>query len=602
VISAFIVPKTFDPEPTPTATPFPTPITPFEEPTPAPSGTGDLQPYFGNGQPVRVRNPQGGPFVEKSDLVVDFFVTNAGGGTITGDYFIDLYIDDSIAQRYNGIDIQPDHFIFIEGGTGLLDVFQLEPGEHEVKLVIDPANLVPELSDGDNTHSTNFTWDGPAIPAPLPTDRLPNLSLTGGLTGITAAPFEGASISGGLSTKGVTYFSFSVLNDSPISITHDFNLSVMFDDVLVHNAHYTGLIGGEYISLEWADLTSAVHVTPGEHTVKLVADPDGAITESDESDNTAEITLIWGTGDPIPAPADAVSLGAPIREVQVLTNLTGATPYGWDAAISERSVSEGLGIGNDGDIWASADTTISFAIRNSSRVNSADSGSFSAQIYLNDELIETINLEPGNDAGDFWTQSVVIPAGSVDPGEHLLKLVLDSEDDILEANEEDNSLGRWFEFLPGEADSSSPPAFGFTDEQLSELLAPLTESAFTDQVIAIVGSGFDLPEWSSDIENIGRAGYYLLTNRDLEAERVVMHLLPHDQFIAASFSTCMDDFFLLPDPTYITTYDACTSFRGEIGFQVPLERQGARLRRSWRIAYQDARRVLPRAGSCASGS
>jgi hypothetical protein len=435
VISAFNVSETFDREPTPTATPFPTPITPFEEPTPVPPGTGDLKPYFGSGQPVRVRNPNGGPFVEKSDLVVDFFVTNGGGGTITGDYFIDLYIDDSIAQRYNGIDIQAGHFIFIEGGTGLLEVFQLQPGEHEVELVIDPTNLVSEISDGDNAYSATFTWAGPAIPTPSPTDRLPNLSLTGGLSPIIAAPYEGASHSGGLSTKGDTYLSFSVLNDSPISIAHDFNLNVLFDGVLVHNAQYTGLIGGEYISFDWAGLTSAVRVTPGEHTLKLVADPGGAITESNESDNIAEITLIWGTGDPIAAPAPAVSNGAPIREVQVLPNLTGSTPYGWDAAISVSNVSESLQIGADGKIWASADTKISFAIRNSSRVNSAESGSFEAQIYLDDELIETVNLESGNDAGNFWAESVTIPAGSVDPGAHLVKLILDSQDNILEANE-----------------------------------------------------------------------------------------------------------------------------------------------------------------------
>jgi hypothetical protein len=112
---------------------------------------GDLQPFFGNGAPVRVRNPSGGPFVKNSDVLVDFFVTNGGSATISGDYFIDLYIDNVLAQRWSGITIQPNHFIFIEGGTGLLDSFQLQPGEHEVKLVIDPTNLIAEKSDGDNT-------------------------------------------------------------------------------------------------------------------------------------------------------------------------------------------------------------------------------------------------------------------------------------------------------------------------------------------------------------------------------------------------------------------------------------------------------------------
>jgi hypothetical protein len=49
-----------------------------------------------------------------------------------------------------------------------------------------------------------------------------------------------------------------------------------------------------------------------------------------------------------------------------------------------------------------------------------------------------------------------------------------------------------------------------------------------------------------------------------------MHLLPHDQFVAASFNACMTDYFLLPDPSYINTYDSCTDFRGEIGFKYRL--------------------------------
>ena len=46
--------------PTPVSTAFPARSTPFEEATVTPSGMGDLQPFFGNGQPVRVRNPDGG--------------------------------------------------------------------------------------------------------------------------------------------------------------------------------------------------------------------------------------------------------------------------------------------------------------------------------------------------------------------------------------------------------------------------------------------------------------------------------------------------------------------------------------------------------------
>jgi hypothetical protein len=568
MISAFTVSETLDLQPTATSTPFPAPSTPFEQPTATPESSGDLQPYFGSGQPVRVRNPNGGPFVEKSDLLVDFFVVNAGSATVTGDYYIDLYIDDNFAQRYPGINIAPNNFIFIEGGTGLLDLFPLQPGEHEVKLVIDPTNLIAELSDGDNTYAQSFTWDGSAIPTPSPGDRLPNLSLVGGSTGIIAAPFAGAATSGGLSTKGETFLSFQVLNDSPISIDNSFGLNVMFDDVMVNHARYSGLLGGEYIMHDWQELASQIRITPGEHTIKLIADPSGAITESDESDNSVELTLTWGTNEPTPAPTPELSRGAPIREVQVFPNLTGFRPHGWDAAISASSTADALSHGRDGNVFASTDTVISIAIRNSSRVNSAASVAFDTQIFVDGQLLETIRLISGNDAGSYWTESVTIPAGDLEPGQHMVSMVVDSLNDVFETSEDDNSLARWFEFLPGTPEiATDPEVFVIGDTELQSLLDPLTTTAFTDQVRATTGSGFDLPDWSVDIENAGRAGYYLVTGRDLDEERIVMHLLPHDQFIAASFNACMTDYFLLSDLTYIANYDACIRDRGEIGFK-----------------------------------
>lgn len=569
VISAFTVPETLERKPTPTATSFPSPSTPFEQPSPTPTSSADLQPYFGSGQPVRVRNPNGGPFVEKSDFVVDFFFTNAGSSVVSGDYFIDVYIDNAIASRWNGIDLQPSRFAFIEGETGLLDTFELQPGEHELKLVIDSTNLISEISDGDNTYSTNFIWAGPVIPTPQPDARLPNLSIVGDSTGITAAPYSGAVNSGGLTTKGDTYFSFTILNDSPISISQEFNVNVLFDGILAFRASYSGLVGGEYINLDWQGLNNAIRVTPGEHTVKLIADASGAIVESNEDDNSLEVALTWGTGDPIASPILVESKGAPIREVQVLPNFTGITPYGWDAAISASNESDGLAAGTDGYIWASADSLISFAMRNSSRVNSANSGTFEAQIYLDNEWLQTVFLSSGDDAGNYWTESANIPAGTLAPGQHLVTMVVDSLDDIFESNEADNRLGRWFEFLPGSptSDALTSP---LTDAQLAAMLAPLTDRAFTDQVRATVGSDIVTPDWVAVIEEAGRAGYYLLTGRDLNDERIVMHLLSHDEFIAASFNACMTDYFLLPDTVYINTYDACTNFRGEIGFKYRL--------------------------------
>jgi hypothetical protein len=35
-------------------------------------------------------------------MLVDFYVTNAGSEIAQGEYFIDIYIDDHLAQRWGG--------------------------------------------------------------------------------------------------------------------------------------------------------------------------------------------------------------------------------------------------------------------------------------------------------------------------------------------------------------------------------------------------------------------------------------------------------------------------------------------------------------------
>jgi hypothetical protein len=531
----------------------------------------DLQPYFGNGQPVRVRNPNGGPFTQKSDLLVDFYVTNAGSETVTGDYFIDLYIDGEIAQRWRGINIEPNRFIYAAGGSGLLDLFDLQPGEHEVTLVIDPTNQISEISDGDNTYSQTFTWEVAPKPTPSPGDVLPNLSLLGQSTGIRIAPYLGAAESGGLSTLGPSTVEFAALNDSPITITDDFSMNVWFDDMLVYFNHYTGAVGGQYAYLSFENLADVVNITPGEHTIRLVVDPGNVIKESNENDNEIELTLTWGTGDPIAAPEPAPSRGAPTREVQILPNLTGTRPYGWDAAIAASNSGFESNAGVDGPIWASADTSISFSVRNSSRANSAESGSFTVQLLVDQKIVDSALLQSGEDAGNTWSESFTLPADSVAPGPHFVQLVIDANDDVPEFDETDNSIGRWFEFLPGEPAVIDPDPVVFSDEEIRAAFAPLTSQEFVNQVRRADGSSLELPDWFDEVEEMGRYGYYLLTGRDLNDERIVIHILPHDQFIAASYNACMTDYYLWSLTEYVDVFNYCEDFRGEIGFKYRLD-------------------------------
>ena len=574
LVSAYILQAKFTVDPTPAPTPFPVQAGPFPDPTPQPTANVDLQPYFGEGQPLRVRNPKGGPFVEKSDLVLDWFIENVGPGNVVGSYFIDIYLDEILAERWTGTSISPSQFLSVEGYADLLELFNLAPGTHTFRLTIDPTDQINETSEANNTRTIEFTWEGQIANTPVPGSRLPNLSLvvgTGDRAPLVAAPFAGAASSGGLSIHGETHISISVLNDSPITIDQTISLYILFDGVVVRKANFTGLLGGQTITLDWDGLGSVVPITAGLHTLKLIADPTGVIFESNETDNSFEVELAWGGDAPLVEPERLPAPGAPDRPPQALANLTGHVLYGWDAAISVSREADELAAGRDGDVWSSEATTISYAVRNTSRISTAASGSFRVDVFVDDEQVGSQGFSTGSDAGAFWTGSAVVPAGRIAPGQHVVKIVIDAAQAIPEDDETDNSIARWIDWLPGSPTEETTEVFSLSDEQLDELLAPVLEMAFTDQVRAAAGSDVISVDWIPALESAGRAGYYLLTGRDLGAERIVTHFLPHSQFKAASLNACMAGYLLLNEADYEATYASCQKETREVGFEKRLD-------------------------------
>ncbi|MCZ6539604.1 MAG: hypothetical protein O6922_07245 [Chloroflexi bacterium] len=506
--------------------------------------------------------------------MLDWFIENAGPGNVVGSFFIDIYLDEILAERWNGTGISPSQFLSVEGYADLLELFNLAPGTHTFRLTIDPTNQINETSEANNTRTTEFTWEGQIANTPVPGSRLPNLSLvvgTGDRAPLVAAPFADAASSGGLSIHGETHISISVLNDSPITINQAISLHILFDGVVVRRASFSGLLGGQNITFDWDGLGSAVPIIAGLHTLKLIVDPTGTIVESDETDNSFAIELAWGGDAPLVVPERLPTPGAPDRPPQALANLTGHVQYGWDAAISVSREADELAAGRDGNVWSSEATTISYAVRNISRISTASSGAFRVDVFVDDELFHSQLFTAGSDGGGIWTESIAVPADRVTPGQHLVKIVIDASQVIPEDDETDNSVARWVNWLPGSPTEETAEVFSLSDEQLDELLAPVFEMAFTDQVRAAEGSGVSSVDWIPALESAGRAGYYLLTGRDLDAERIVAHFLPRPEFEAALLSACMASYLLLSEADYEATYASCLDSSGEVGFEKRLD-------------------------------
>ena len=187
---------------------------------------------------------------------------------------------------------------------------------------------------------------------------------------------------------------------------------------------------------DWAFLAEFVRLTPGEHTFRVVADPTGLVTELDESDNVMEQTVVW-RGEP--QPATAPSTRAP--------DLQFYTPDGWDAPLVATSYARATA---SGPLSVDAVSYIRYGLVNHGL--SSIPGRVLVDLYLDETLL----------VRESWTH--ILAGGTVDrqpwgllhetlrlePGRHVLKVVLDPTDLIMEADEGDNVFTKEFIWAEGD--------------------------------------------------------------------------------------------------------------------------------------------------------
>ena len=170
------------PSPAPTPTRVPTPMaTAAPSPTPYPTATPipTLQPT-----PVRERNANLAPFTPPSwtyplvasaapgsqrvdvlsvdgETYISWAVVNDGPGSVDYPFFVDVYLDGVLAERWSTPELGADEVIALTDWEELYQRIRLEQGSHTLKLVIDPTDLVPELDEHDNVYEIQFSWQAP---------------------------------------------------------------------------------------------------------------------------------------------------------------------------------------------------------------------------------------------------------------------------------------------------------------------------------------------------------------------------------------------------------------------------------------------------------
>ena len=194
----------------------------------------------------------------------------------------------------------------------------ISPGEHTLRLVVDPTDLVAESDETNNIYEQRLTWvTGDLPPEPVKTPgtepaypsppTLPNLvpAWKFGWDGpIVVSQERGTSLDTSPVLGRTAYIDLAVANLSTVQPPQPFSVDLYFDEQKVESFRFsTTSPASTETLLDWEGLTDAVDPTPGRHVLKLIIDPDNAVDETNETDNTFEKHVTWRDEPPtLPTP------------------------------------------------------------------------------------------------------------------------------------------------------------------------------------------------------------------------------------------------------------------------------------------------------------
>lgn len=563
-ISAFPVLEIF---PAPIAHSYvvpPVPEGPFPTPTARPPAASNLAPRNA-GLTLSGAEPSGEYLPE--NVRISWSVGNSGPFTTNEEFNVEVRLDGTTLAQWTAQGLATNSFIFIDDAPGLLNGIRITPGTHEISLVIDSLDSVVEVSETDNTMTRSITMIGSEPPVVSP-DLLPNLvpaPKSGKTEPIFVSTHADDPLAGKLSVDFPAYLAVGATNSSIQYITQNVELDLYFDDKLVRRLVWGDLGADEAVQFVSDDLRGLVDIAPGPHTLRLVVDPLDRIPESDETDNEYTVVLVWGIGDVPPADEPFV-LEPPLREPTTRANLTPFRPFGWSSGISASVDNLLVPVGTDGWLEAGKATRIDFAFTNASRFSLPLTDQLKADVLVDGQFVEQRNFNSGSsNTGLIWKDNVTLPAGSVTPGEHTIRVVLDPDGLFDELSEVDNIFERTFTWNDG-PDPDNETTFEMSQQEISDAFAPLFVG-MRREVKPVLGPGSGERDWTPEIRAAGRAVYYLLTGRDVNEEGYVLNFLSPEEFAAQSTATCMSRWITMTVSEYENAFDICTEEGGEIGFK-----------------------------------
>lgn len=563
-VSAFPVLQRFPAPSAPAPVAPAVPQGPFPTPTPRPNASSNLVPRLAG---LTLTGAEESGKYKAENLRISWSVGNSGPFTTNEDFNVEVRLDGATLAQWTANGLATNSFIFIDDVPGLLDGIPITPGTHEITLVIDPFDSVVEVSEADNMQVRTIEMIG-SEPSIVALDLLPNL-VPSPRFDKTEPIFASANpddpLAGKLSVDVPTHLAVGAINSSIQYIAQEVEVDLYFDDKLARRLVWSDLGADESVRFNTDDLRDLVDISPGQHTLRLVVDPLNRIRESDETDNEYTVDLVWGVGD-APVAAEPFVLEPPLREPTTRANLMPFRPFGWDSGITASVDNLLVPPGTDGWLEASKATRIDFAFTNASRFSLPLTDLLKADVLIDGQFVEQRSFTSGSsNVGLIWKDHITLPSGSVTPGEHTVRIVLDPDGLFDERNEADNIFERIFTWHDG-PDPNAEEVFDMSDQEITDAFAPLF-AGMRREARPALGPGAGERDWTPEIVAAGRAAYFLLTGRDVNNEGYVLNFLPPEQFNAESTATCMSNWITMSIAEYESAFDVCTEEGGEIGFK-----------------------------------
>jgi predicted secreted protein len=416
-------------------------------PTTVPSELPNLVPYKPSGwdYPAVPANVPGGNTVTTlyagQPTYIDLAVANTGA-TAAGEFQVCLYLDGVELNRWQADGLSSGYYAWM--GDWRYTV--ATAGQHTLKLVADCAASVSETNESDNSWQHTFTWVGAGpTPTPSPTSGVPRPNLLPYQPDGWDYPVVPASASGGnavttLYANQPTYIDLAVANAGDVDADPHF-VCLYLDSTEIGRWQSAGLPSGYYgFVLDWGYTVA----TPGQHTLKVVADCTNSIAESDEDDNTYQRTFSW-----VSMPPTATPTASPTRPAGPLPDLLPYAPSGWDYPVVPARVPGGTQVTV---LYAGQPTYIDLSVGNA---GNDTAGFFYICLYLDGDEIGSWwdeNLLPG-----YYDYMTDVSYTVLAPGEHALRMVADCTGLLAESDESNNAFEHTFTWV-GTGPTATPTA------------------------------------------------------------------------------------------------------------------------------------------------